>query len=61
MINEKELKEMITALDSMTPTRHAPVDGKGIYLGDGLHNNVRSASLSNALKEFYALCYKKEH
>jgi len=51
---------MITSLDSLYPKKHAPSDGKGCYLGNGVTDTVvkiRSDELSKCLKEL--LEYRK--
>jgi hypothetical protein len=55
MIEDKTIEDMIKTLVSMTPTLHAPIDGKGIVLGNGMPRSkdvaLRSQVLADALVE----------
>jgi len=55
MPGNEDLLRMVQTLRKMNPGFHAPVDGKGIYLGNGLprmvSQEIRSEVLADALQE----------
>lgn len=55
----EDIKKMIELLDAMTPKFHAPRDGLGKYLGDGIPRDwlpsLRTVTLANALRELISL------
>ena len=58
MIAREQLEQMVIRLEAMTPTFHAPADGLGKFLGDGLPHpgiDLRTAVLADALKELLSL------
>ena len=58
MISREQLEQMIVRLDAMTPKFHAPADGLGKFLGDGLPHpgtKLRTVVLASALKELLSL------
>ena len=58
MIDDETVNSMIKTLVSMTPSLHAPIDGKGIFLGNGIPRSkeaaLRSQVLADALVELMA-------
>ena len=57
MTDTEQLAQIVIRLDAMTPRFHAPADGLGKHLGDGLPHqgaSLRTVVLANAIRELIA-------
>jgi hypothetical protein len=51
-------EELIAKLKAMHNRKHLPADGRGIYLGDGVHDSIRAQDVIDMLEELQRL---REH
>jgi hypothetical protein len=57
-LTQEKLSEVIAKLKAMLNRKHLPADGRGIYLGDGVHDSIRAQDVIDMLEELQRL---REH